>query len=538
MKKTFIIYLLCLFTGIAMISCKKEISDIPLPVEGLKAYSGRNRAKVEFAVPTESKWGKIFYGNGKFTEFTITNPSSLQNVIVEEIPEGEQRLKVVTINEDGAVSDPKSVLVNIFGSNYEQTLKPRKWVDQENNSSTSIRLLFENALTGETGLRVVFSNTTGNKDSVFMNNTQNMIEVNNIDTTKVYYYYSVYKPNEEAIDDFFSASLNLKETLKMNFKKDEWVIDTSSGEESAYPVANIIDNNSNSVWRSQNGGSRWVTIDMNNPKIIEGFYYIKTPDNNNGPRQLKVEVSNDKSTWTTVLETEVTQSYLRQQLPLPRATIARYFRVTVISMINPGATQAEIAEIDTYNSLNTSGDNGYTKTTSIPLVNAKEPYSGDGSNLLPAVGEYRMQKVAGWTHSPNAYVSFDNEYKVFQPFSAQVWGVDPVLNGKIYQGVSLEAGHYLLKFIAGGADGPVDIYGVAASGETLPDYAMVPSSPNTLIHVNLTENQNKTTERLFVLDNSIHIKIGVVFNLYDRFGSTGLAWTHFTLKGFELLKVE
>lgn len=538
MKNILSIYILIFLTGLATLSCKKEMTDAPLPVEGLKAYSGKNRAKVEFTVPADAKWGKVFYGTGNFKEFSITDPLSLQNVIVEGLPEGEQRLRVVTINPEGAVSDPKGVMVNVYGDNYEKSLKPRKWVDQESRSATSLRLLFENAAAGETGVRVVFSNTEGNRDSVFMNNTQNMIEINNIDTTRAYYYYSVYKPDAESIDDFFSSKPDLKEILMMNFKKDRWVIDASSGEDPANGAANIIDNNSNSVWRSLNGESHWVTIDMNSSKIIEGFYYIKTPENNNGPNRLKFETSNDKTDWTTVLETEVAQSYLRQQLALSRAVAARYLRVTVISTSNPAATQTEIAEIDIYNTLNVSGENGYTQTTPIELVNAKEPYSGDGSNLLPAVGTNRMQKVAGWTHSPNAYISCDNAFKVFQPFSAAVWGVPPVTNGKIYQEITLQPAHYVLKFQSGGADGPVDIYGVAASGETLPDYAMVPSSPHTLAYVNLFDNQNSTVERLMIIDREIPVKIGIVFNLYDRYGSTGIAWTHFTLKKIELLKVE
>ncbi len=538
MKNILSIYILIFLTGLATLSCKKEMTDAPLPVEGLKAYSGKNRAKVEFTVPADAKWGKVFYGTGNFKEFTITDPLSLQNVIVEGLPEGEQRLRVVTNNPEGAVSDPKGVMVNVYGDNYEKSLKPRKWVDQESRSATSLRLLFENAAAGETGVRVVFSNTEGSRDSVFMNNTQNMIEINNIDTTKAYYYYSVYKPDAESIDDFFSSKPDLKEILMMNFKKDRWVIDASSGEDPANGAANIIDNNSNSVWRSLNGESHWVTIDMNSSKIIEGFYYIKTPENNNGPNRLKFETSNDKTDWTTVLETEVAQSYLRQQLALSRAVAARYLRVTVISTSNPAATQTEIAEIDIYNTLNVSGENGYTQTTPIELVNAKEPYSGDGSNLLPAVGANRMQKVAGWTHSPNAYISCDNAFKVFQPFSAAVWGVPPVTNGKIYQEITLQPAHYVLKFQSGGADGPVDIYGVAASGETLPDYAMVPSSPHTLAYVNLFDNQNSTVERLMIIDREIPVKIGIVFNLYDRYGSTGIAWTHFTLKKIELLKVE
>ena len=537
MKNNFCLYILVLFIGMMIISCEEDVSETPTSVEKLKAYSGKNRAKVEFSVPSDVMRGKVFYGTGNFKEFTISDPLSLQNVIIENLPEGEHRLRIVVINAEGVVSDPKSIMVNVYGDNYESELKPRNWIDQQNKSETSLQFFFDDAISGEIGVRVVFSNTEGRKDSVFMSNTQNMIEVNNIDTSKDYYYYSVYKPDEESIDDFFSPSLDLKTVLMMDFKKEQWKIDSSSGENPANEAINIIDNNSNSVWRSQNVGSRWVIIDMNNPKIIEGFYYLKTPENNNGPSRLKFEVSNDKTNWTTVFDADVTQSYFRQQLSLPSAITARYFKVTVISIKDPSVSQAEITEIDTYNVLKVSGVNGYSNIKPVELINAKEPFNGDGSNLFPAAGVNRFQKVAGWTHSPNAYISYDGDLKAFQPFSAAVWGVSTVTNGKIYQEITLKPGHYVLKFISKAADGPVEIYGVAVSGETLPDYAMVPSSPNTIAYANLVENQNNEVERLLIINQEITVKIGIVFNLFDRYSYTGLPWTHFTLKGFELLEV-
>lgn len=538
MKKNFNIFIVILFIGIGFASCKNDGSDIPIPATDLKAYSGKYRAKIKFAVSSDAKRGKVFYGTGNFKEFTVTDPTTLQDVIIDDLPEGELRVRIVTINADGLVSDPKSVLVNVYGANYENALKPRLWIDQVTNSATSLQFIFDNAVTTETGVRVVYTDTGGNKDSVFMSSSQNIIEVNNIDTTKVYYYYSVYKPNTESIDEFLSTSLDLKQMLMMDFKKDLWTIDASSSEDLDGMGANIIDNNDNSAWRPKNVGLPWITIDMGSPKIINGFYYVKKPENNNGPTKIKFEVSSDKTNWTTVLETDVKQSYLRQQLPLSNSVTARYVKLTIVSTINTTATQTEIAEIDAYNTVNISANNGYIQSTSIALVNAKEPFTGDGSDLFPAVGAGRMQKVFVWTHSSNAYISFDNAYGVFQPFTAPAWGVSEVINGKIYQKVSLDPGHYIVKFTSGSADGPLNIFGVASTGDALPDFTAVSTSANTIAYVNLLENQNSSVERLFILNNSISVNIGIVFNLYNALPVTGNAWTNFTLKRFELYKVE
>src|SRR3546814_1698021 len=90
-------------------------------------------------------------------------------------------------------------------------------------------------------------------------------------------------------------------------------------------------------------------------------------DGNDVPKGLKIEVSQDNIAWTTVLETEVTASYLRQQLALQESVTARYFKVTVTSSIDPGASQVGFAEIDAFNTLNQSGVNGYVPAESVEL---------------------------------------------------------------------------------------------------------------------------------------------------------------------------
>lgn len=540
MKKILYSIFLMFLVPAGIISCKKDKPDAPEPVEGLKALAGRNRAEVIFEVPNDARSGKVFYGNGNFKVFTVNDPSVLQNVIVEGLSEQEQTLRVITMNEDSIVSNPRAVKVNVYGSNYENGLKPRKWADQVTNSATSLQFLFNDAVAGESGVRVVFTNTSGAKDSVLMSSTLNAIEVNNIDTTKPYYYYSIHKPEPDAIDDFFSTSVDLKTALMLDFKKAGWTIAGVSGEETGYDADNIIDNNINTSWHSQASGAfpHWITIDMGSPKFIDGFYYINYPGNGNGAQNVKFELSNDNANWTTVLQTEVGESYLRQHLELSQTVVGRYLKVSVLGSRNPGASQTEFAEIDAYNIQNVSADNGYLTSSPVALVNAKAPFTGDGSNPFPALGAYRMQKVAGWTHSSNAVVSYDNNGTAFSLFIAPVWGLGPVTNGKVHQTINLEPGHYLLKIHAGGAVGPADVYGVVSSGTSLPDYTSVASAANTIKYVDLVENQNKKNELLIIVTDEMPVNIGVVYNLRDQYGATGTPWTSFNLNAFELSKIE
>lgn len=543
MKRTPYLLFLGLAFATAVVSCKKDQTDIPLSVEGLKVFAGKNRAKIEFEVPAGTKSGKVFYGTGKFIEFAVTDGGNPQNMIVEELPEDEQILRVVTLNVDGTASDPRGIKVKVYGSKYESTLKPRKWVDQINHSSNAIEFLFDGALPGETGVNIVFTNTSGAKDSVVMTSAQNSILVNNINTEKLYYYYSVYKPEADAIDSFNSPSLDLKTVLMLDFKKDKWEIAGVSDAEVGKEAALLIDNNINTAWHSTSapGFPHWVTVDMGTPKLIDGFYYVNYQGTGKAAKNIRFEISDDNATWTTALEALVEDVYLRQRLPIGHTVTGRYIRVTVQDSWGPTATRTQFAEIDVYNVQNLSGENGkdaFTTSTAVALVNAKSPFQGDNSNPFPTLGDYRLQKMAGWTHNASAVATFDNGDKSFRVFSAAAWGLADVTNGKVYQTVSLQPGYYRLKFEVGSAEGPVDMYGVVAAPASFPDYNVVPSSDATMKYVNLSANENKNMETIFSVTTASQVAIGIVYNTHDRYGATGLPWTNFTMRGFELSKID
>ncbi len=545
MKKTAYLILPVLFFVAGLTGCKKDEAGAPPIIDDLNAYPGKYRAKLEFAVPAAARTGKVFYGSGNFEEFTVSDGSAAQHVVIEDLPEQEHIFRVVTINADGLVSDPRGIKVKVYGENYENTLKPRKWTDQITHSPTSIELLFDAAEASETGVRVVFTKTSGAKDSVLISNTQQSAELNDINTEEPYYYYSVFKPQADAIDEFYSVNVDGKEALMMDFKKESWTIAGFSDEEAGKSAELIIDNDIHTAWHSQVSGAQpgfphWITVDMGSPKLIAGFYYVNFQGNGRSTKDIRFEVSDDNSNWTLVLETEVKDNFLRQQLPLAQPVAAQYFRVTAVNSWHEGASTTQFAEIDAYNIQNQSGANGrdeYTNTSQVALANATKPFQGDGSNPFPALGDYRMQKLTGWTHSPSAVVSYDNSTASFSLFCAPVWGLAPVVNGKVYQTVSLQPGLYSLKMDVGATDGPVDIYGVVANDATLPDYTAVTSSATTVKYVNLAEHQREIAEMMFAVTEASEVTIGVVYNTYDQYGATGLPWTSFGMNGFELAKL-
>ncbi len=496
-------------------------------------------------MPAAASTGKVFYGAGNLQEFTVTNGSA-PAITIDSLTEEEHIFRVVTMNADGDVSDPRGIKVKVYGDNYENTLKPRKWRDQITHTPNSIELVFDPGLATETEVRVVYTKTSGAKDSVIITNAQQSAELDDIDVAEPYYYYSVFKPEPGAIDEFYSESVDGKDALMQDFKKENWTIAGVSDEETGKGAELVIDNDISTAWHSQVSGAQpgfphWITVDMESRKQIAGFYYVNFQGNGTSARDVRFEVSDDNSNWTVVLETEVKDNFLRQQLPLAQPVAARYFKVTVLNSWHEGAAATQFAEIDTYNIQNQSGDNGrdsYTNPTPVALVNATKPFQGDGSNPFPALGEFRMQKLAGWTHSPSAVVSYDNSSASFSLFCAPVWGLAAVVNGKVSQTVSLQPGLYSLAIEVGGTDGPVEIYSIVADNASLPDYSAVPSSDATLKYLNLAEHQNQTIQMMFAVTAPTDITLGFIYNSYDQYGATGLPWTSFGINGLALSKLE
>ena len=538
-----IVFLVAMFTA-----CEEDDANAPTPVSDLMAYAGKNRAKVVFRVPLDAVSGKVFYGNGKYNVFSVGDTATVQGIIVPELPEGKQILRLVTFNADGLVSDPKAVNVNVYGDSYQNGLTSRQLINQSTISPTSIQLSFEAADEGEVAVRLVFTNTSGAKDSIMMSNSQTSIVVNDINLNEAYYYYSVFKPEPDAIDEFLTTPVDAKEAAMLNFEKGKWIIagfsDEEPGGDGQWALANyIIDNNVATFWHSEIVASyaqmpHWITVDMQAEKKFSGFNFIQTQEM--GEQGLangfRFEISNDNSTWTNVMEGEFTTSRYIQPLTFAEPVIARYFKITILNGYND-AFWSQIAEIDLFNEVNVSGENGVEAPTEIPLVNAKQPFQGDGSDLFPAVGAGRMQQVVGWIHNENAYISFDNTVNTLTVFSAAVWGVSDVSNGKIYQTVNLQPGNYTLKIDAGNTTDPAcaDVYGIVATGETLPDYSVITSASEVLGYSDLIANQLLVNSISFTVTSTSQITLGIVYNTHSIYETLGIPWSDMHINGFELL---
>jgi hypothetical protein len=364
------------------------------------------------------------------------------------------------------------------------------------------------------------------------------VHLTGINRNAPYYYYSVFRPEPDALDEFKSAPVDAKNEGRYNFFKSSWTI-TSAGDAAGYPATNAIDGDDATVWRSSGALPQTITIDMKSEKSLSGFYFLQVQGTDPDlAKDYTFETSTDGDTWTSPLSGEFTNSRAQQTREFAAVT-ARFFRFTITS--SHGASVAQAAEINFFNEKGSSGGR-----VQIELLNAKQPFDSESAGAWNWWAPDALRKLTGWTHSENAQISWSNrdgDGTFISVFSHPPANMGPVNNAKVYQTVNLGVGKYELTFYVNkyeSAGITVDVFGVAAIGNTLPDYEAVSTDAAALGHDKLsnypinTSPQNIARVIEFTLSAAGPVTIGWVYNINS--GDTN-GWVNFRMSGIDLYKL-
>jgi len=136
-----------------------------------------------------------------------------------------------------------------------------------------------------------------------------------------------------------------------------WTIDSYSSQwNAAMGCSTLLDGVVGTFWHSDPvlptfSGTlpQWVIIDMKERRQLSGIKMIHRQDDlSSGPTHVVFEVSDDKETWTTLLEaTNVPNVTTEIDLPAPVAKRGQYLRMTVLAVAGGGGWCA-LAELTPY----------------------------------------------------------------------------------------------------------------------------------------------------------------------------------------------
>ena len=517
-------YLPLAFAALSLLAaaCQKAEIPVPEPVTDLKAYPGLKRAKVEFSVPSDAVSAKVFHSSGKYVQTEIEDPSAVQSVIVEGLSAGENIIRVVTLNQEGRNSDPRGVKVQVYDESYGNSLENRELIDQIIGSSSSVEMYFSEAHENEVELRIEYTGSDGSAKSVSLTPEETFVNIEDINLSEDYFYYSAYKPTADFIDEYLTEPINARTAAMKNFDKGLWQVVGGAG-------AEAIDDDASTAWTAAEGAGASITVDMQTEKIYNGFSIVQNGDmqTTTFASRMTFEASSDNADWQQISNPRLRLNGYRQTYEFEAPVTSRYFRITFTETHEAGKPVA-VAELDLYNELRTSGDEGAQMPQ---FVNNVQPFATDGSDRCSAAGAGRFQQVTGWTHE-NADITADGAR--FCTWCCPPWGAPAIENGKVYQTFNLLPGVYGFKLDIGHTTDAafVDMYGVIAEGTTLPDIDKL-TSEEVLAHDDVVAHQSSVYTIPFTVRESGNVSIGLVYNLYTS--TNGAApWSDMYMNSFEI----
>ena len=135
--------------------------------------------------------------------------------------------------------------------------------------------------------------------------------------------------------------------------RSKWKSGGASTIQPGYAVEDMFDGDINTMWHTTYPVDlpQWFIVDMTELNQFSGFT-LRNRQNYvvHWPKHIKFEVRDNKTDWQTVLDiAELPQTRDEQTLPLEAPVVARYFRVTVLSIWGDDGTPAvDLSEIGIY----------------------------------------------------------------------------------------------------------------------------------------------------------------------------------------------
>ena len=534
--KKLIRYILVLSACASLFACTEKEESGPERAGSIKAYPGIERIKIEFKAPDDAVSGKVYYNSGAVKAFDIDASSELQSVIVDGLPAGEVTLRVVSLTSDGRESLPKGVVSYAYPSNYYNgDPQNRRFISLQTISKYSVRITFGDAAPDEDGVIIEYTNTSGQKSSTTLSADMNVIEIDDIDTGYEYSYHSIYRPSDDCIDVFEARKTNLQEAALMQLDKHGWTV-TASSSADGYSASLIADGNTLSCWKAAATGEQWLVIDFSSTKLFSGLIITQSQDLSSSTmaKHFSFETSDDALNWTPALDSKLKGNSYSQIFNFDEALRARYVRISLDNAYE--ALPFSLGEVDLFNELFSSSEE--EPATMPGIVNGTPPFQGEGPDLATPLNQPgRMQHAVGWNTSSPTMITLDNTVGALCAWSAAAWGISGVTNGKVWQSFELLPGYYEVQFNLGHTTDVrcLDMFGIVATGQSLPDFDAVKTSAATLSYIDIPANQRTLQSLPFKVTETTYVSTGWVYTTYNFYAISGsIPWSDMYINGVSL----
>ena len=171
-------------------------------LDSVESASGYNRVEFEmFALSQRIEKVRIYWNElNDSLDVMINNETGIFKQIIPDLPEREYIFQLVSIDQYGNKSLKYEVATQTFGDIYISGLINRT-IDQMEYVGEDLVVEWR-TIANTLGTSFNYENSEGDTSSVFIQPTENTITISDFKSDGNYWFNSLYKPTENAIDTF------------------------------------------------------------------------------------------------------------------------------------------------------------------------------------------------------------------------------------------------------------------------------------------------------------------------------------------------
>ncbi|EAQ48864.1 DUF4998 domain-containing protein [Leeuwenhoekiella blandensis] len=179
-------------------------------IDSLKAFSGNNRIMLQGVVNADPKITelRVFWNDKRDSlSLPVTRSEGIDTleVMIEDIPENIYNFELRTYDAKGNKSLASNITGTVYGERYQNTLFNRP-VTANNLIEDSLAIAYAgmDLSSGVIGTEVVYTNTADVETTVFVPIDEDVWSITDFKPLSTYQYRTVFKPEETAIDTFYT----------------------------------------------------------------------------------------------------------------------------------------------------------------------------------------------------------------------------------------------------------------------------------------------------------------------------------------------
>ena len=171
-------------------------------LDSVEPASGHNRVEFEmFALSQRIEKVRIYWNElNDSLDVMINNETGVFKQIISDLPEGEYIFQLVSIDKYGNKSLKYEVSTQAFGDIYISGLINRT-IDHMEYLGEDLVIQWK-TISNTLGTSFYYKNSEGDTSSVFIQPTENTITISDFKSDGNYWFNTLYKPTENAVDTF------------------------------------------------------------------------------------------------------------------------------------------------------------------------------------------------------------------------------------------------------------------------------------------------------------------------------------------------